>query len=72
MSLSVVGLAVGIALGFAGYFGGFGAFVVVAALGLIGFVVGRYLDGDLDPGELLRPRGRGDRDRDDRPRTRPR
>ncbi|MEU8888421.1 hypothetical protein [Streptomyces sp. NPDC048442] len=70
MSLSVVGLAAGIALGFAGYFGGFGAFVVVAALGLIGFVAGRYLDGDLDPGELFRPRDRGDRD--DRPRTRPR
>ncbi|MFI0979033.1 hypothetical protein ACH4SP_18780 [Streptomyces sp. NPDC021093] len=70
MSLSVVGLAVGIALGFAGYFGGFGAFVVVAALGLIGFVVGRYLDGDLDPGDFLRPRDRGERD--DRPRTRPR
>jgi hypothetical protein len=69
MSLSVVGLAVGIALGFAGYFGGFGAFVIVAALGLIGFLAGRYLDGDLDVGDLLRPR---DRDRDDRSRTRPR
>ncbi|MFF0746079.1 hypothetical protein ACFYVL_37365 [Streptomyces sp. NPDC004111] len=69
MSLSLVGLAVGIALGFAGYFGGFGAFVIVAALGLIGFLVGRYLEGDLDPGDLFRSR---DRDRDDRPRTRPR
>lgn len=71
MSLSVVGLAVGIALGFAGYFGGFGAFVIIAALGLIGFLVGRYLEGDLDPGDFFRPRERG-RDRDDRPRTRPR
>jgi uncharacterized membrane protein YjjP (DUF1212 family) len=71
MSLSVVGLVVGIALGFAGYFGGFGAFVIVAALGLIGFLVGRYLEGDLDPGDFFRPRERG-RDRDDRPRTRPR
>jgi hypothetical protein len=71
MSLSVVGLAVGIALGFAGYFGGFGAFVIVAALGLIGFLAGRYLDGDLDVGDLLRPRDRGG-DRDDRSRTRPR
>ncbi|MBB6439188.1 hypothetical protein [Streptomyces candidus] len=67
MSLSLVGLAVGIALGFAGYFGGFGAFVIVAALGLIGCLVGRYLDGDLDPGDLLRPRDRG---RDDRSRPR--
>ncbi|MFD3512404.1 hypothetical protein [Streptomyces sp. NPDC058657] len=69
MSLSVVGLVVGIALGFAGYFGGFGAFVIVAALGLIGFLVGRFLDGDLDPSEFFRPR---DRDREDRPRPGPR
>ncbi|MFI5807369.1 hypothetical protein [Streptomyces sp. NPDC051561] len=71
MSLSVVGLGVGIALGFAGYFGGFGAFVIVAALGLIGFMVGRYLEGDLDPGDFFRTRERG-RDRDDGPRSRPR
>lgn len=68
MSMAVVGLLAGMALGFAGYFGGFGAFLLVAALGAIGFVVGRFLDGDLDPGDLLRPRdrdrGRGaDRDR---------
>jgi hypothetical protein len=69
MSWSLVGLAVGIALGFAGWFGGFGAFVVVAALGLIGLMAGRYLDGDLDPGDFLRPRDRGG-DRDDRPRNR--
>ncbi|MCX5196526.1 hypothetical protein OOK31_21995 [Streptomyces sp. NBC_00249] len=65
MSMAVVGLLAGMALGFAGYFGGFGAFLLVAALGAVGFVVGRFLDGDLDPGDLLRPRPRG---RDDRPR----
>lgn len=58
MSMAAVGLIAGIALGFAGYFGGFGAFVVVAALGLIGFVAGRFLDGDLDVGEFFRPRER--------------
>ena len=58
MSMAVIGLVVGMVLGFAGFFGGFGAFVVVAALGAIGFLVGRYLDGDLEPGEFFRPRDR--------------
>lgn len=67
MSMAVVGLLAGMALGFAGYFGGFGAFLVVAALGAVGFVIGRFLEGDLEPGDLFRPRNRGDRgDRDDR------
>ncbi|MEV6568886.1 hypothetical protein [Streptomyces kronopolitis] len=63
MSMAVAGLLAGMALGFAGYFGGFGAFVLVAALGVIGFVVGRFLDGDLEAGEFFRPRSS---DRDDR------
>ncbi|MFE4372143.1 hypothetical protein ACFRMN_28735 [Streptomyces sp. NPDC056835] len=63
MSMAVVGLLAGMALGFAGYFGGFGAFVLVAALGLIGFVAGRFLDGDLEPGDLFRSRDRDDRRR---------
>ncbi|MEU9114276.1 hypothetical protein AB0D04_21440 [Streptomyces sp. NPDC048483] len=61
MSMAVVGLLAGMALGFAGYFGGFGAFVVVAALGAIGFVAGRFLDGDLEAGDFFRTRT-GDRD----------
>jgi len=63
MSMAGVGLIAGMALGFAGYFGGFGAFVLVAALGAIGFVAGRFLDGDLEPGEFFRPRERGERRR---------
>ncbi|MFD4373230.1 hypothetical protein [Streptomyces sp. NPDC058486] len=63
MSMAVVGLLAGMGLGFAGYFGGFGAFLLVAALGAIGFVVGRFLDGDLELGDLLRGRDRGDRRR---------
>jgi hypothetical protein len=63
MSMAVIGLAAGMALGFAGYFGGFGAFLVVAALGLVGFVGGKFLDGDIEPGEFFRTR---DRDRDRR------
>ncbi|MFJ1747001.1 hypothetical protein ACIOJD_12275 [Streptomyces sp. NPDC088116] len=63
MNMAVVGLVAGMALGFAGYFGGFGAFVLVAALGVIGFVAGRFLDGDLEPGDLFRSRDRDDRRR---------
>ncbi|MGW7005656.1 hypothetical protein ACWGCW_23340 [Streptomyces sp. NPDC054933] len=56
MSRAVVGMAAGMALGFAGYFGGFPAFLLVAALGAVGFVAGRFLDGDLEPGDFFRPR----------------
>ncbi|MFH8564205.1 hypothetical protein [Streptomyces sp. NPDC017988] len=57
MSMAVIGMVAGMALGFAGYFGGFGAFLLVAALGAVGFVAGRFLEGDLEPGEFFRPRG---------------
>ncbi|MEV6732043.1 MULTISPECIES: hypothetical protein [unclassified Streptomyces] len=60
MRMAVVGLFAGMALAFAGYFGGFGAFLLVAALGAVGFVVGRFLEGDLEFGDFFRPR---DRDR---------
>jgi len=56
MSLAVIGMIAGMALGFAGYFGGFGAFLLVAALGVVGFVVGRFLEGDLDVGDFFRAR----------------
>ncbi|CAM5669833.1 MULTISPECIES: hypothetical protein [Streptomyces] len=56
MSMAVVGMIAGMALGFAGYFGGFGAFLLVAALGAVGFVVGRFLEGDLEFGDFFRPR----------------
>lgn len=57
MNMAVAGMIAGMALGFAGYFGGFGAFLLVAALGAVGFVVGRFLDGDLEFGDILRSRG---------------
>ncbi len=61
MNLAFVGLLAGMALGFAGYFGGFAAFLLVAVLGAVGYVVGRLLEGDIDLGDLgdlLRPRDR--------------
>lgn len=39
------GAAVGMALAFAGFFGGFGAFLLVAALGGLGAAVGHWFDG---------------------------
>ncbi|KUJ40818.1 hypothetical protein MBT84_32650 [Streptomyces sp. MBT84] len=56
MGLAVIGMIAGMALGFAGYFGGFGAFLLVAALGAVGFVVGRFLEGDLDVDDFFRTR----------------
>ncbi|GAA4869014.1 hypothetical protein [Kitasatospora terrestris] len=61
MNLALVGLIAGMALGFAGYFGGFAAFLLVAVLGVVGFVAGRVLEGDIelgDIGDLLRGRDR--------------
>ncbi|MFE5817460.1 hypothetical protein [Streptomyces sp. NPDC056479] len=62
MGMAVVGMIAGMALGFAGYFGGFGAFVLVAALGVVGFGVGRFVEGDYELGDFFRQRdGRRDR-----------
>jgi ABC-type sulfate transport system permease component len=53
----VLGLMVGIALGFAAAFGGFGAFLAVAILAAIGYVVGKVLEGDIDVSQYLSGRG---------------
>ncbi|WP_462100524.1 hypothetical protein [Streptacidiphilus sp. PAMC 29251] len=45
------------ALGFAGYFGGFWAFLLVTVMGVAGLVTGLALDGSLDLGALVRARG---------------
>lgn len=45
MSRAFTGMIAGMALAFAGYFGGFGAFLLVAALGAIGYTAGAWLDG---------------------------
>ncbi|MDO0915959.1 hypothetical protein QQM39_35565 [Streptomyces sp. DT2A-34] len=56
MSMAVVGMIAGMVLGFAGYFGGFGAFLLVAALGAVGFVAGRFLEGEYEFGDFFRRR----------------
>ncbi|MGW1893112.1 hypothetical protein ACWCP6_23135 [Streptomyces sp. NPDC002004] len=57
MSMAMTGMIAGMLLAFAGYFGGFGAFLLVAALGAIGFFAGRFLEGDLEFGDFFRSRG---------------
>ncbi|MHA6759700.1 hypothetical protein ACXKR8_015310 [Streptacidiphilus sp. PAMC 29251] len=52
-----IGLLAGMALGFAGYFGGFWAFLLVTVMGVAGLVTGLALDGSLDLGALVRARG---------------
>lgn len=63
MNGTSLGLLTGLALGFAGAFGGFAAFIIVLVLGAIGLLVGRYADGRLDLGALFgaRERSRADR-----------
>ncbi|TDV48746.1 hypothetical protein [Actinophytocola oryzae] len=52
MNSTTLGLLTGLALGFAGAFGGFGAFLIVLVLGALGLLVGRVLDGKLDLSQL--------------------
>ncbi|WP_433244027.1 hypothetical protein ACQPYK_40935 [Streptosporangium sp. CA-135522] len=50
---SVVGVIVGVALGFAAAFGGLGAFLLVLVLGAVGFLIGRIVEtGEIDLSRL--------------------
>ena len=55
---TVVGLFAGLTLGLAGAFGGFWVFLLVLVIGLIGLIVGRIIDGDLDLTQYLGGRRR--------------
>ena len=46
MSASVIGLLFGAALGFAGAFGGFSAFIIVLVVAAAGLLVGILIDRD--------------------------
>lgn len=54
MNATTVCLAVGLALGFAMAFGGFGAFAIVLVFAGLGLLVGRWLDGAVDLAGLIR------------------
>jgi hypothetical protein len=62
MSTAMIGMVYGLALGFAAAFGGFTAFLLVAALGAAGYGAGRLAEGG-GLAEALRARD-WDRDRD--------
>lgn len=53
LSPSVLGVVVGLALGFAAAFGGFPEFLIVAVFAVVGYVVGKVLEGEIDLGAFL-------------------
>jgi hypothetical protein len=53
MTRTTVGVVIGLALGLALAFGSFGQMLVVALFAVIGFVVAKALEGDLDLGPYL-------------------
>ena len=59
--MPILGLVFGIALGFAGAFGSWSAFVIVLVLGLVGYITGRALAGELDLSRLFVTRERSPR-----------
>jgi hypothetical protein len=61
MPPTTVGLFTGLLLGLAWVVGGFEAFVGTAVLGLVGFVVGKVVAGELDLTSYLGGGGRGPR-----------
>lgn len=58
MNATSICLAIGLALGFAAAFGGFGAFAIVLVFAAAGLLVGRWLDGGIDLDGVLRTVGR--------------
>ncbi len=56
LSPSVLGVVVGLALGYAAAFGGFTEFLIVTIFAVVGYVIGKVLEGELDLGALLGPR----------------
>ncbi|MBV2352914.1 hypothetical protein KUM39_00830 [Streptomyces sp. J2-1] len=61
LSRATVGMFAGMALAFAGYFGGFVAFLLVAVLGAVGYGVGAWLDRGGDTHDLREMFDRGRR-----------
>lgn len=60
MTRTTLGIVIGLALGLALAFGSFGQMLIVALFAVIGFVVAKMLDGDLDLSPYL-ARRRNDR-----------
>ena len=61
MSPTIVGLFTGLLLGLAWVIGGFDAFVGTAVLGVVGFVIGKVVSGQIDLTPYLGGGNRGAR-----------
>jgi uncharacterized membrane protein len=61
MSLSIIGLFVGLLLSIAAATGGWEYFLLGIVLAAVGFAVGKVLDGELDLSPYLSNRGSRDR-----------
>ena len=48
MTRTTLGTLIGLALGLALAFGGFGQMLIVALAGALGFIIAKALDGDID------------------------
>jgi hypothetical protein len=59
MTRTTLGIVIGLALGLALAFGSFGQMLIVALFAVIGFVVAKVLDGDLDLSPYLSRRRNG-------------
>ena len=59
MTRTTIGILIGLALGLALAFGSFGQMLIVALFAVIGFVVAKVLEGDLDLGSYLSRRREG-------------
>jgi hypothetical protein len=59
MTRTTLGVVIGLALGLALAFGSFGQMLIVALFAVIGFVVAKVLEGDLDLGPYLSGRREG-------------
>lgn len=58
MSLTLICMFVGLLLGIAEAAGGFSGFLITLVLGIVGFVVGKVLTGDVDLSDYVGGRGR--------------
>jgi len=58
VTTTTVGLFVGLILGLAAALGGFTDFLVVALFGIVGFVVAKILDGEIDLSDYIGPNRR--------------
>jgi predicted PurR-regulated permease PerM len=59
MTRTTLGVVIGLALGLALAFGSFGQMLIVALFAVIGFVVAKVLEGDLDLSPYLSRRRNG-------------